>query len=900
MKKTLFTTVSVGFILLASFALTSCDSSPKYDYPYQNPNLSANERTQDLVSRLTIEQKVRLMMNDSQEVPEWGIHTFNWWSEALHGAARSGLATVFPQAIGMAASWNDSLLEQVFDVASTEQRIKYIKARQRGEVKRYSGLAVWTPNINIFRDPRWGRGQETYGEDPFLTAQMGGAVVRGLQGEAAHPHLDIKSPYNKLHACLKHYAVHSGPEYERHVFNAADISQRDLAETYLYAFERLVRTTDVKEVMCAYNAYEGDPCCGSDNLLTQILRNEWGYQGLVVSDCGAIRDFHNGQPGHHNIFDNAAAASANAVLSGTDLECGNSYEALVEAVATGAIQEKDIDIAVSRVLKARFEMGDMDPLEADPWNSIPESELVSDYNRDLALQMARQTMTLLHNRNNTLPLSTQNAAGRSLKVAVVGPNANDSVALWGNYCGQPQSTVTVLQGIRQKLGSNADVYYQKASELVSREEFHSLFSSCVADGKQGMAVQYWNNTARDGQPDVTAQMTSPFNLCTSGNTVFAPGVNLQDFSAQYTTTYHADTNGELLFDIYTCGIGELIVTSAADTVCSFGFRMMHGSRRFSQNVKVKAGRDYNITLNYAYVTGDAQLNFDFGVKRPANIPQLVANTKDADVYVYVGGISPQLEGEEMKVDFDGFRGGDRDKIQLPKIQRETLQALHRTGKPVVFVCMSGSALGLAPEVESCDAILQAWYGGEAGGQAVADVLFGDYNPAGRLPVTFYKDVNDLPDYHDYNMGGHTYRYYGGKPLFAFGYGLSYSTFAYGQATLALASAPSQPVSEFSASDKLVLSVPVSNTSSRDGEEVVQVYVRNNADTEGPCYSLRGFRRQAIAAGKTISVSIPLDEFNFRTYNNETGTLQATPGQYTIYYGCSSRPEDLQQLTVNIR
>lgn len=892
---------SASVAMLPLLLTASCDTATKYEYAYQNPALTAEERATDLLGRLTLEQKVRLMMNDSQEVPEWGIHNFNWWSEALHGAARSGLATVFPQAIGMAASWNDSLLEQVFDVASTEQRIKYIQARKKNNITRYSGLAVWTPNINIFRDPRWGRGQETYGEDPYLTAMMGGAVVRGLQGEAKHPHISIESPYDKLHACLKHYAVHSGPEYERHGFNAADISQRDLSETYLYAFEHLVRTTDVKEVMCAYNAYEGEPCCGSDNLLTQILRNEWGYQGLVVSDCGAINDFYKGRPGYHNVFDNASAASANAVLSGTDLECGSSYKSLGEAVKNGAIEEKDIDVAVKRILRARFEMGDMDPLETDPWNSIPESELVSEYNQRLALDMARQTMTLLYNRNNTLPLAKMTESGKPIKVAVLGPNANDSLTLWGNYCGSPQHTVTVLDGIRQKLGGdNAHVTYKKVSEWVSRQEFMSMFSQCKADGLQGMEAKYWNNPAREGTPDLVVHLSSPLQYCTSGNTVFAPGVNLEDFSAQYTTTMHADRNAEVMFDLFACGMGEIIVTSKADTVCSFGFRTGHGPRHFSKTIDIKKGLDYDITLNYAFTMPDAQLNFDFGIMQATDIRKAIEETADADVYVYVGGISPMLEGEEMKVNFEGFKGGDRTSIQLPKVQRETLRALHGTGRPVVFVNMSGSAIGLVPELETCDAILQAWYGGQAAGTAVADVLFGDYNPAGRLPITFYESVADLPDYHDYNLPGHTYRYYKGKPAFAFGYGLSYSKFEYGTATLSNDNVPTEAITSFRIGDKLTLNVPVTNTSSRDGEEVVQVYIRKNNDNEGPCYSLRGFRRQSIGAGQTATVSIPLSEFNFRTFNPESGRMETTAGQYTIYYGCSSREEDLSQLTVECK
>ena len=870
--------------------------------PYQNPDLSAEERAKDLLSRLTLEQKVKLMMNDSPEIPELGIHEFNWWSEALHGAARSGLATVFPQAIGMAASWDDALVEQVFDIAGTEQRIKYIEARKNGRVKRYSGLAVWTPNINIFRDPRWGRGQETYGEDPYLTTRMGYSVVRGLQGEASHPHIDLHSPYDKLHACLKHYAIHSGPEYERHVFNATDISNRDLMETYLYAFERLVKTTDVHEVMCAYNAWNGQPCCGNDNLLNQILRKEWGYKGLIVSDCGAIRDFYDGRPGFHNTHKDAAEASANAVLSGTDINCGGSYKHLPEAVKRGAIREEDIDVSVLRLLRDRFSMGDMDDLDRDPWNSIPASELNSDYNQQVALQMARECMTLLQNKDNTLPLSAQShdlKTSKPLRVAVLGPNANDSITMFGNYNGQPASSITVLDAIRRKLGAE-NVYYQKVSEWVAREEFESLYSQLTSNGRQGMSVRYWNNKNFEGEPVATDHLSSPFHFCTLGNTVFAPGVNLTDFSGRYEAEFHSDKDQEITLDLFVCGIGQALVLQGNDTICRAGFKTNHGPRRSIKKCKVKSGQDYQIIINFAFHQPDAQLNFDLGVKRPSNIQQVIADTRDVDAYIYVGGISPQLEGEEMKVDFEGFKGGDRTSIQLPAVQRETLAALHGTGKKVIFVNMSGSAIGLAPEVESCDAILQAWYPGQAGGQAVCDVLFGDYNPAGRLPITFYKDVNELPDYHDYNLSGHTYRYYKDTPVFAFGQGLSYSTFQYGQATLQKVAKPGKAIRSFSVKDQLVLSVPVTNTSARDGEEVVQLYLRKDNDTNGPVYALRGFKRQFIPAGQTVNVEIPLDEVNFRTYDEQTGQMLTTKGAYTLYYGCSSRPQDLQTITVNCK
>ena len=701
-------------------AVTAC-----VHYPYQDASLSPEERTEDLLGRLTLEQKVSLMNYESPAIPELGIPQYNWWNEALHGSARNGLATVFPQSISMAASWNNELLLEVFDVASTEQRIKFNTARKDDVVEIYHGLTVWTPNINIFRDPRWGRGQETYGEDPYLTYIMGRSVVNGLQG-------DTTQKYDKLHACLKHFAVHSGPEYERHVFDVSDLSWRDLNETYLYAFERLVKTTDVREVMCAYNAYDGKPCCGNDRLLIKILRDQWGFDGLVVTDCWAVRDFHT--EGCHNIFpDDPASASALSVISGADLECGRSFPALVAAVNEGKIPESELDRALRRVLKARFELGELDPLRKVSWSRLPKELLACDEHDALALEMARETMTLLQNRNDVLPLSKEK------RYAVVGPNAADSLVLWGNYNGTPRKTVTVLEGITSKLGVE--------------------------------------------------------------NVVYAKG----------------------------CEIAESIV----DT---------------------ETGTDSDMSI-----------------------------FNDVDAIIYVGGLSPQLEGEEMQVDFKGFRGGDRTSIELPKTQREYISALSATGKPVVFVNLSGSAVALAPEAEHCDAILQAWYGGQQGGQAVADVLFGDYNPAGRLPVTFYASDSDLPDFSDYDMEGHTYRYFKGKPLFPFGHGLSYSEFAYGEAVLA----------------EDMLSIPVTNTSKTDGDEVVQVYLRRNDDVDGPIKSLRGFRRVHIKAGETVVVEIPMAPEDIDLFNPATGTFDNPSGTYMLYYGGTSDESRLKTLEFSL-
>ena len=712
-------------------------------YPYQDSSLTPEERTEDLLGRLTLEQKVSLMSYESPAIPELGIQQYNWWNEALHGSARNGLATVFPQAISMAASWDEDLLKDVFEVASTEQRIKFNEARAGEGATQYHGLTVWTPNINIFRDPRWGRGQETYGEDPYLMTVMGRSVVNGLQG-------DPDAEYDKLHACLKHFAVHSGPEYERHIFNVEDLSWRDLNETYLYAFERLVKTTDVKEIMCAYNAYEGKPCCGSDKLLIKILREQWGFDGLVVTDCWAVRDFHT--EGCHNIFPNdPASASAMSVRSGADLECGNSFPALVEAVNNGTIPEEELDRALRRVLKARFELGEMDSQRKVSWSKIPSNLLACDDHHELSLEMARETMTLLQNNDAVLPLN------RDIRVAVVGPNAADSLVMWGNYNGIPRKTTTVLEGIQAKIGAE-NVVYAKGCEIAAFAEDAGQYSE------------------------------------TEGNAHDA----------------------------------SVLAAEGASQADAFDADMF----------------------------------------------------ADVDVVIYVGGLSPKLEGEEMRVDYKGFKGGDRTSIELPETQREYIARLATLDKPLVFVHLSGSAVALAPEAENCDAILQAWYGGQAGGQAVADVLFGDYNPAGRLPVTFYASDADLPDFTDYNMEGHTYRYFKGQPLFPFGHGLSYTTFAYGDAQL----------------DGATLKIPVANTGSMDGDEVVQVYVKSVADVDGPAKSLRGFERVNIKAGETVIVELP---FEADLFNPATGKIEQAPGEYIVYYGGTSDDAGLKQMTINL-
>ena len=835
--------------------------------PYQNPNLPARQRAEDLCSRMTLEEKATVMMNNSKAIPRLGIPAFAWWSEALHGVGRNGLSTVFPSCIGMAASFDDALLERVYTAVSDEARAKNTALRRIGQgTGTYQGLSFWTPNINIFRDPRWGRGQETYGEDPYMNSRMGLAVVRGLQGPA-------DSKYMKLYACAKHYAVHSGPEKTRHSFNIEELPARDLWETYLPAFKDLVQKGGVKEVMCAYQRFEGDPCCGSNRLLQQILRDEWGFKGLVVSDCGAIDDFW--EPGAHGVSADAASASAKAVISGTDVECGGNYRRLPDAVKAGEITEEQIDKSVIRLLEDRFELGDFDPDSLVEWTRIPESVVACQEHRDLALQMAREQMVLLHNRNNTLPLAKD--AGR---IMVMGPNAADSIMLWGIYYGQPAHSVTVLEGIQAKLGK--DVRYTKGCEITSMTESESIFARLRgADGKPGMSARFWNNTKMSGSPVYETSYASALRFDNGGNTVFAPGVNLTDFTAQFKGSFVADKD-ETLDITYTNDDGFRLIVNG-DTLAN---RWKTDPLRFTRRkLDVKKGQRYDIQVDYMQLLGGATLNFDIASVRNVTAQELAARAKDVETVIFVGGISPNLEREEAKVNEPGFDNGDRTSIELPAVQREILKALHDAGKRVVLVNCSGSAVALTPEVETCDAILQAWYPGEQGGHAVADVLFGDYNPGGKLPVTFYKDDAQLPPFDDYHMQGRTYRFFRGEPLFPFGYGLSYTTFAIGRPSYDAAAGK--------------ITVSVSNTGSRDGVEIVQAYLRKPADVDGPLKTLRGFARVELKAGQTKTVTIDFPRSSFEWWDASSNTMRVVPGQYEILVGTSSADSDLQAVSVEL-
>ena len=838
--------------------------------PYQNASLSAGERADDLLGRLTLEEKVNLMMDTSPAIERLGIPQFQWWNEALHGIGRNGFATVFPITMGMAASWDDALLHRVFTAVSDEARVKARQAKRSGDIQRYQSLSFWTPNINIFRDPRWGRGQETYGEDPYLTAKMGLAVVRGLQGMGYNGEDLGISKYRKLLACAKHFAVHSGPEWNRHEFDVENLPERDLWETYLPAFKALVQEGKVAEIMCAYQRIDGQPCCAQTRYEQQILRDEWGFDGLITSDCGAITDF---LPKWHNVAKDPAEASAKAILAGTDVECGSEYKNLPEAVRRGEIKEADLDKSLRRLLIARFELGDFDSDDLNPWTKIPENVVACDTHKQLALDMARKSIVLLQNKQQMLPLK------KNQKIAVLGANAIDSVMMWGNYSGFATRTITAMEGIQQFA---PQAKFISGCGLTRNEAFESRFDELKTPlGNKGIQATYYNNTEMKGTPAATTDFTAPIMLSNGGNTVFAPGVNLEHFSARLDATFTPTRDETVIFNINGDDKVRLLVNG--DTIVDI-WRVRQRIQGAQKEIAVKAGQQYRIQIDYVQENGFAFLGFDIHHKVAPTYQELLAQIDDAETVIFVGGISPKLEGEEMRVDEEGFKGGDRTSIELPKAQRETLAMLHQAGKKVIFVNCSGSAMGLLPELESCDAIIQAWYGGELGGQALAEVLFGDYNPSGKLPITFYKSTDDLPDFLDYKMTNRTYRYFTGEPLFPFGYGLSYTNFEIGK--------PEYKNNK--------VQVSVKNTGAMAGLETVQVYIRNIADMEGPLKTLRAYQQVQLAPGEAKTIAIDLPHSSFEGWDTQTNTMRVVPGKYELMVGNSSADQDQKKITINLK
>lgn len=855
--------MSIKTLLIGLSLIASMTAHSQYKYPFLDPRLNNADRAKDLISRLTIDEKANLMMHYSPAVERLGIRQFQWWGEALHGVGFAGKATVFPEPIGMAASFDDKLLQKIYDAISDEARAKFNKAGKNGSYDTFQSISMWTPNINIFRDPRWGRGQETYGEDPYLTSRMGLAVVNGLQGgEGQHK-------YYKTFACAKHFAVHSGPEWSRHSIDIDNISARDLFETYLPAFKDLVQKGNVREVMCAYNSVDGEPCCSNTRLLQQILRDEWGFNGIVVSDCDAISDIW--EPNHHNVEPDKEHASARAAIAGTDLNCGGNYTHLPEAVKAGLIKEEVIDSRLQKLIEGRIMLGEFDPDAIQSWNTLGMDIVDSKAHQQLALQMAQETMTLLHNPKGILPLD----ATKKEKIVLMGPNANDSIMEWGNYSGRPKHTVTLADALQKRLGQQLHFidgcgYTSKNIQIERR--FNWI--------ENGLVAEIWNNIDMKGSPLTTKHFNSPINFNLNETEFFASGVPRTNFSVRLKGVFTPQKSEDVLFKIAGDDGFRLIIGN--DTIVNEWRSQATLWREHATHVE--AGKHYPIQIDYYQEGSNAELQFDVTHTQEYTDDELLAKVGDATTVIFAGGISSRLEGEEMDVNEVGFKGGDRTDIQLPNKQRNMLAKLHEMGKKVILVNYSGSSMGLLPETKTTDAILQAWYPGEQGGTAVAETLFGDINPSGKLPITFYCDTTQLPDFQDYRMTGRTYRYLNTKPLFPFGYGLSYTTFKVGKPKVF---------------GKNIV-VNVTNTGKFRGTETIQLYIRSCADQNGPKKSLRGFSKVTLKPGETQKVSIPLTSEMMTTFDESTNTMRVLPGDYQLFVGTSSDNHDLQTIKYTLK
>lgn len=841
-----------------------------HKYPYEDTKYSNEERVENLISLLTPQEKVGLMMNKSISVDRLGIPSYNWWSEACHGVRQGGY-TVYPQPIGMAAAFSEKLVYDVFSTVSDEARANWNRSNHDifnvpMGVTYYPGnpeLTFWCPNVNIFRDPRWGRGQETCGEDPYMNAVLGVQTVLGMQGN--------DGKYFKTHACAKHYAVHSGPEPLRHTYNAS-VSMRDLWETYLPAFKALVKKANVREVMCAYNRYEGKPCCTSDRLLVDILRRKWNYDAIVLTDCDAINNFYN--KGQHETHPGPLEASVDAVLNGTDLECGKVFMVLTEALDKGLINEETLDFHLRKTLLGRFELGMFDPADQIPWANLTPDVISSESNDELATQAARESMVLLKN-SGILPLS------KDIKtIAVVGPNADDIELLNGNYGGTPTDNHkhSLLEGIKNAV-PGAKVIYHKACTL--NDEYNTVNHLADFNDGQGVMVEFWNNKELKGKPDVTKYLKE-LNFSTFGAWGFAEGISTDNLSLRVTGKYKADFTGDMKYSISTDNgyilkiNGEVVEEAKAGGQRRGGF-----GRRGAADYKsfpVKAGETYDVSIEYKRGDGNfAMFRGEICERKLVDFTDIQKDVKQADAIIVIGGISARMEGE----------GGDKADIELPKVQQRLVRAMHETGKPVIMVNCSGSAIAFGSVEDQYDALIQAWYAGQGGAKALAEVIFGDFNPSGKLPVTFYASNDDLPDFLDYSMENRTYRYFKGQPLYAFGYGMSYTTFSYGKAKISKSS--------MKADGNITITIPVTNTGSRDGEEIVQVYVKALDYAEAPIKSLKGFKKVKVGPGQTVKAEITLDAESFEYYDPSIDELSTRTGRYQILYGSSSLDKDLQSI-----
>jgi len=836
-----------------------------------NSNLSTEKRIDFLIANMTLEEKISQLNYDSPAIDRLKIPKYNWWNECLHGVARNGLATVFPQAIGLAATWDKKLIHEVASVISDEARAKYNFAVKNNQRNIYQGLTFWTPNINIFRDPRWGRGMETYGEDPFLTGSIAVQFIRGLQGD--------NPKYFKSIATAKHFAVHSGPEPDRHNFNSV-VSEYDLHETYLPAFKMSVQKGNVQSIMCAYNSLYGIACCSNNQLIDQILRKDWKFNGYVVSDCWAISDIYK----FHKQAKDAAEASALSVKAGTDLECGASYPSLNEAIKNKKIDENQINISLRRLLEAKIKLGMFDPDEKVPFSKININILNSAKHKEIAELAAKKSIVLLKNENKTLPLS------KKIKtIAVIGPNANDEEALVGNYNGTPADPITPLKGIINKVGKDVKVIYEKGCDLAENMPGFDVIPTqnlyTTIDKKQnGLIAKYFDNAEWKGDPALIKidSIVDYKLLLKNGN-----GVNNKQ-SIRWSGYLVPEKSGEY----YLGGYGYTGFKLFFEDSLLIDFYSDHHPIKTYKKLKLAEGRGYKIQIDFYSTLGYSQMQLLWSLLDSTSEERAVKIAQQSDAVLMFMGLSPRLEGEEMNVPVKGFVGGDRTSLDLPEVQEKLLQKINSLGKPVVLVLLNGSAVSINWASKNVPAIIESWYGGQAAGTAIADVLFGDYNPSGKLPVTFYKSVEQLPDFKDYNMrsistNGRTYRYFTGDALYPFGYGLSYSKFEIGKVSL-----NKKIICE---SDSVQLSVDIKNTSKINGEEVIQLYVKGSTDN-GAIKSLKGFERVQLKAGKNKTVVFTINNDTLSEFKEGKG-FEIAKGEHTILIGTSSADPAMQSVTV---
>ncbi len=853
---------TIFFILFFSVALIGQEKPD-----YMNYNLPVELRIRDLISRMTIEEKISQMVHNSPAIERLGIPKYNWWNEALHGIARNGLATVFPVPIGLAASWDRNLIYRIADVISTEARAKYNQAVKNNKIGIFTGLTLWAPNINIFRDPRWGRGMETYGEDPYLTGELAVQFIKGLQGNDKR--------YFKTIATPKHFAVHSGPEAERHHFNAI-VNQYDLRETYLPHFEKSIKEGNAQSIMCAYNRLLGEPCCGSNMLLKKILRNEWEFNGLVVSDCWAISDIFNS----HKLTNSLEEAISLSLIASTNLDCGNSYPLLLSALQKGLIKEQDVDNSLEKIFYIRFKLGMFDPPELVPYSNIDENFLDTKENKLLALEAARKSIVLLKNEKNILPLKK-----KYKRIAVVGPNANNLESLLGNYFGVPSEPITPYKALQQKL-INSEVFYERgcyfAEKIPSFDIIESKFLYTSFDKNQnGLIGEYFTNSHLIGSPEFS-RVDNLIDFCWLDK---SPVTNSDSFSVRWTGYLTPPESGLYAiggfgfngFRIYINDSLFLKYDGEFDPIITYNFLSLEKNKLYKIRVELyKKSRYSFIQLLWA-------LPEDISERKALDA------ARNSDLVIMFMGLSPRLEGEALPVSSKEFYGGDRLTLDLPEVQSKFIKKIYTLGKPIILVLMNGSPLSVNWENENIPAIIEAWYPGQAGGTAIAEIILGEYNPSGRLPITFYKSVNQLTDFRDYSMRNRTYRYFKGDVLYPFGYGLSYSKVQIDNAII--------DKIFITENDTVRLKVDIKNKSNLFCEETVQLYIKFPDNIEKK--TLKDFLKISLKPYEKSTVEFKIDYDKLKKWVDGKGYM-VKKGKYTLLVGTSSDTSNAIKKIVRVK